>query len=172
MGDLESLDCCERAKKGYIRLLGEDHTKGADATCSLLFQTAEGDELIAELRALRERVKVTLPQEAVTYDVANSLGGKLRKNGQFEEVKVFYLAALEGRRRVLGEEHKDTLASLNNMGVVVRAMDDNEGSLDYYQQACRAQEKVLGKTHPDTLMTTMNTAIVHNKTGATELFNS
>ena len=32
---------------------------------------------------------------------------------------MFYLAALEGRRRVLGDDHKDTLASLNNMGVVI-----------------------------------------------------
>ena len=33
---------------------------------------------------------------------------------KYEEAKVFYLAALEGRRKVLGKEHKKTLMSLNN----------------------------------------------------------
>ena len=60
--------------------------------------------------------KVSLPDEAVTYDVANDLGLELRKKGVFEEAKVFYLAALAGRRRVLGGEHKNALESLNNMG--------------------------------------------------------
>ena len=76
------------------------------------------------------------------------------------EVKVFYLAAFEGRRRVLGEEHKGTLDSLNNMGTVIHQMEDYEGALVYYQQALKVQEKVLGKTHPKTL-DTMNMASVH-----------
>ena len=67
----------------------------------------------------------------------------MRKKSDFEEAKVLYLAALEGRRRVLGEEHKDTLSSLNNMGVLLANMEDYEGALDYYQQALRGQKKVL-----------------------------
>ena len=35
--------------------------------------------------------------------------------GKYEEAKVFYLAALEGQRRVLGEEQKHTLMALYNM---------------------------------------------------------
>ena len=46
---------------------------------------------------------------------------------------MFYLAALEGRKRVLAEEHKDTLASLNSMGVVLQHTKDYAGALDYYQ---------------------------------------
>ena len=78
--------------------------------------TQDDDECIAELRAIWERVKVSLPDEAVTYGVAHSLGEQLRKKGKLEEAKVIHLAALEGKRRVLGEEHKDTLGSLNNTG--------------------------------------------------------
>ena len=79
--------------------------------------------------------------------------------GQYEEAEVFYLTALEGRRRVHGEEHKNILASLNNMGIVLRNIEDYEEALGYYQQALRGEEKVLGKTHPDTLNTIMNMAI-------------
>ena len=148
--------CFMRAKKGFKHLLGEDHAKSVDATYLLVIQTAEDDELIAELRTLWERAKVSLPEGAVTCDVATTLRGRLGQEGKVEEEKVFFLAALEGTRRVLGEEHKKTLASLNNMGAALDDLKDHEGGLDYYQQALRRKEKVLGKNHPDTLMTTMN----------------
>ena len=48
--------------------------------------------------------------EAGTYDVPNDLGDELDEKGQYEEAKVVYLAALEGYRRVLAEEHAHTLA--------------------------------------------------------------
>ena len=69
---------------------------------------------------------------------------------------VLALEMAEGRRRVLGEEHKKTLDSLKNMGIVLNDLKDYEGALDYYQQALRGMKKVLGKTHPDTLITTTN----------------
>ena len=106
-------------------------------------------------------MKLSLPDEAVTYDVADQLGVELRKKGKQEEAMVIYLAALEGRRRVREEEHKDTISTLNNMGAVLDAIKDYEGALDYYQQALRVLEKVVGKTHPDTLMTIMNMAITY-----------
>ena len=81
--------------------------------------------------------------------------------GEYEKAEGFKLAALEGRRRVLGEEHKDTLDSLSNMGVVLLYLKDYEGALDYNQQALRARERVLGKTHPSTLMTAMSMACMY-----------
>ena len=58
---------------------------------------------------------------------------------------MYKLTALEGRRRVLGAEHKDTLDSPNKTGAVLQQMEDYEGALDCYQQALRVQEKVLGE---------------------------
>ena len=108
--------------------------------------------------------RVSLPDEAVTCDVTNQLGCVVNDKGQYEEAKVIWLAALEGRRRVLGKEHKDTLMSLNNIGVLLKNMKDYKGALDYNQQSLRVQEKALGKAHPNTLMTITNMAIVHKKT--------
>ena len=90
-------------------------------------------------------------------------GERLDDQGKYEEAKVFYLAALEGQKRVLGEEHKDTLRSMSNMGNLLADMEDNEGALAYYQQAVRGYEKVLGKTHPSTLLTIMNMAATYMK---------
>ena len=104
--------------------------------------------------------KVSLPDEAVTYDAASQLGGELDHQGQFEEAKEFYLAALEGYRRVPGEEHKDTLMLLNITGVLLLNTKDYEGALDYFQEELRVLEKVVGKNYPDTLLTIMNIAAV------------
>ena len=60
--------------------------------------------------------KVSLSEEAVTYNIANELGAGLYEESEYEEAKVLLLAALEGRRRLLGEEHKDALGTLNNLG--------------------------------------------------------
>ena len=75
---------------------------------------------------------VSLLDESIMYDKATQLGDELRKKGKFEEERVFFLAALEGSRRVLGEEHKNTLDSLNNMGAVLQDLKDYEGALVYY----------------------------------------
>ena len=150
-----------KAKEGYDRLLGADHVKYVEASYNLLYQTARGEERTAELSALWERVKISLPDQAVTYHLANDPGIKLDLKGQVEEANLVYRAALEGRRRVLAEKHRDTLMTPNNLGIVLRRTEDYEGALDYYQQAFRAYEKVLGKTHPDTLRTVMNKATVY-----------
>ena len=121
----------------------------------------EDDEEIAEYRRLWEMAKVSLPDEAVTYNIANSLGIRMEDKVKYEEAKVFHLAALEGRTRVLGDEHKKTLGSLNNMGNLLHNMEDYEGALGYYQQALRVKEKVLGKSHPSTLTTIMNMAVAY-----------
>ena len=68
---VQEWDECEahfwRAKEGSMRLLGEDHDKSVGATVALLHHTTTGYELIAELRALMERVKVSpLPGKAVS----------------------------------------------------------------------------------------------------------
>ena len=98
----------------------------------------DDDKRIVGLRALWERVKVSHSDEAVSHYVANQLGVELEKKGKHKEAKVFFVAALEGRRRVLGDEHIETLGSLHNLGSVPDDLKDYEGALDYYQQALRA----------------------------------
>ena len=81
---------------------------------------------------------------------------------------MFYITALEGRRRVLGEEHKKTLDSMKNMGAPLFHMEDYKGALDYLQQTLRMKEKILGKSHPDTLATVMGMANTY-KIGSKDL---
>lgn len=120
------------------------------------------DEKIADLKRLWAMAETSLPNEGVTYFIATDLGIAFDEKGQHEEAKVYYLAALEGRRRVLGDDHKDTLDTVNNLGVLSYDMGDYEGSLAYYEEALKGEERVLGKAHPARIGTLMNMAIVYD----------
>ena len=74
-------------------------------------------------------MKVSLADEAVTYDIANDMGRRVVSKGQYEEANAFFLSAFEGQRRVLGKEHKDTLDLLNNLGSLHGMIDLYEGAL-------------------------------------------
>ena len=67
---------------------------------------------------------VSLPGEVITFDIVSQLGDESEEKGQYHEAKMLYLIALEGRRRVLGAEHKKILDSLKDMGVVLNIMKD------------------------------------------------
>ena len=86
------------------------------------------DDRALVLEARRKLQKILeKAYKAVTYDVTTSLGCEFQEKGQYEKAKVFYLAALEGRSRVLGQEHKNTLASLNNIRALLSGIEDTKG---------------------------------------------
>ena len=128
----KSKTCFQRAKEGFVRLLGEASAKAVDAACIVANQTLRANEKIVEFKRLGEMVKLSLPRldKAITYSVANSLGEQWRLKGKYQEAKVILLA-VKGSRRVLGEEHAHTLASLNNMGILTDNMEDYEGARNY-----------------------------------------
>ena len=64
--------CFERAKVGYDRLLGKDSVKATEAAFLVASQLLSIDETSVEYKRLWE--KVSLPQQAVTYDITNQLG--------------------------------------------------------------------------------------------------
>jgi tetratricopeptide (TPR) repeat protein len=54
-------------------------------------------------------------------DLDQQHGRPAQAQGKLSEAEPYYREALEGRRRVLGDEHPDTLTSINNMGVLLQA---------------------------------------------------
>ena len=69
--------CYVRAKEGFVRLLGEDSAKAVNAAYKVAGQIPSIDEKMAEFRRLWEIAKVSLPEEAVTYDIVKQLGIRL-----------------------------------------------------------------------------------------------
>ena len=66
-----------------MRLLGENSAKVVNSACKCC-AGAKDDELGAELRRLWEMARLSLPDKAVTYHVADQLGFELRKKGEYE----------------------------------------------------------------------------------------
>ncbi len=59
--------------------------------------------------------------------------------------------ALEKRRRVLGEEHPDTLDSISNMGSLLQSQGKLVQAEPYFREALEKRRRVLGEEHPETL---------------------
>jgi len=65
-------------------------------------------------------------------------------------------ASLATRRRLLGEEHPDTLTSINNMGGLLLAQGKLAEAEPYHREAMEKRRRVLGDDHPDTLTSINN----------------
>ena len=60
--------------------------------------------------------------------------------------------ALATRRRVLGEEHPDTLTSISQTGILLQAQGKLDEAEPYYLEALEKRRRVLGDEHLDTLI--------------------
>ena len=63
---------------------------------------------------------------------------------------------LGARRRVLGEEHPETLMSANNLALSLSGQGKYAEAEETLQAALAAERRVLGSAHPDTLATAEN----------------
>jgi hypothetical protein len=62
------------------------------------------------------------------------------------------------RRRVLGEDHPDTLTSMNNLAETLRSQGDLGAARGLQEQVLTMRRRVLGEDHPDTLTSINNLA--------------
>jgi hypothetical protein len=66
---------------------------------------------------------------------------------------------LARRRRVLGEDHPDTLASASNLAVSLRAAGEYQAARELGEDTLARRRRVLGEDHPDTLASADGLAI-------------
>jgi tetratricopeptide (TPR) repeat protein len=67
---------------------------------------------------------------------------------------------LEVRKRILGEEHPDTLTSMSNLGSTFWAQGDHAGARRLHEKVFEVRKRMLGKEHPDTLTSMNNLASI------------
>jgi tetratricopeptide (TPR) repeat protein len=84
------------------------------------------------------------------------MGLLLRAQGKLAEAEPYYRDALEKYRRVLGEEHPDTLRSINNMGVLLESQGKLAEAEPYLRYALEKRRRTLGEEHLDTLLSINN----------------
>jgi tetratricopeptide (TPR) repeat protein len=73
------------------------------------------------------------------------------QRGQYPQAVTLLEQALAGRRRVLGDDHPDTLESMNNLATTRRSLGDLQGVPELLEQVLDASRRLLGPEHPDTL---------------------
>ena len=72
------------------------------------------------------------------------MGFLLQSQGKLSEAEPYHREALDGRRRVLGNNHPDTLISTGSMDFLLRLQDKLSGAEPYYQEALQGSRRVLG----------------------------
>jgi hypothetical protein len=78
------------------------------------------------------------------HDLANicqELGDLLRAHQLFQQT-------LAARRRILGEDHPATLASMNSLALTRRDLGDLQGAKHLFEETLAARRRVLGENHP------------------------
>jgi tetratricopeptide (TPR) repeat protein len=87
-------------------------------------------------------------------------GSYLWHKGQYRQALGLEEQALAGFRRVLGDDHPETLTSMNNLATSRYVLGDLDGARDLHEQALAGRRRVLGDDHPDTLTSMSNLAAI------------
>ncbi|MCH8146599.1 MAG: serine/threonine protein kinase [Planctomycetes bacterium] len=167
----------ETMGRGIIHALREGIGKGLEQKEDLTPQEVETslapfDRLIGEVNATNLALKVVdeyvlaravetihkdfADQPLVRADLEQTVADTYRKIGLYDPAMPLQAASLETRRRVLGNDHPDTLISINNMGVLLLAMGKLDEAEPYYREALEGNRRVLGDDHPFTLFSISN----------------
>ena len=89
---------------------------------------------------------------ATDASLRQALADLYRAIGQYPAALPLQESALATRRRVLGEEHPDTITSINNMGVLLQSQGKLAEAEPYYRDALEKSRRVLGEEHPNTII--------------------
>jgi tetratricopeptide (TPR) repeat protein len=117
------------------------------------------DETILKpaVKAIDEQFK---DQPVVDAQLRQAVTDQYRSLGLLDAAYPLQKSAMETRRRVLGEEHPDTLLSINNMGTLLVRQSKLAEAEPYLREALEKRRRVSGEEHPETLTTINNMGIL------------
>ena len=88
-----------------------------------------------------------------------------RNQGRWKEAEELFVQVMETRKRVLGQEHPDTLTSVTNLASTYRDQGRWKEAEELDVQAMETGKRVLGQEHPDTLTSMANLASTYRDQG-------
>ena len=92
-------------------------------------------------------------QEDVECRMMNALASLFKNKGDYDRAQPLFEECLAKYKRVLGEDHPDTLSSLNNLANLFKNKGDYDRALPMYEECLAKSKRVLGEDHPDTKIT-------------------
>jgi lipopolysaccharide biosynthesis regulator YciM len=118
-------------------------------------------------RQLEEEIAgaVVSGREDTECYMMNALASLFVKKGKYDPALPLYEECLAKRKRILGDDHPDTLHSLNNLANLFRNMGEYDRALPLYKECLAKRKRILGNDHPDTLSSLNNLAILFDDKG-------
>jgi tetratricopeptide (TPR) repeat protein len=90
--------------------------------------------------------------------LARRFGLCLYQDGRYDEAEGQFTKVFETRKRVLGQEHPDTLTSMVNLASTYRNQGRWKEAEELQTRELDICSRVLGQEHPDTLSSMENLA--------------
>lgn len=128
---------------------------------ALLYQAKYDDAEKLNRQALEGRLSVLGDQHPDTLASMRNLAGVLQHQAKYDdaaaeskfvEAERLNRRSLEGRVKVLGEHHPDTLGTAYCLAYLLHIRRRYTEATVLYQQACNGRAKQLGPEHPDTIV--------------------
>ncbi|KAF2027559.1 HET-domain-containing protein [Setomelanomma holmii] len=88
--------------------------------------------------------------EYTAAESVSNLGTVLSRQGKYDEAEAMHRRALEGREKVLGREHPDTLTSVYHLAFLFHRQQHYSTAIGLYQRAYEGYTRALGIQHPTT----------------------
>jgi tetratricopeptide (TPR) repeat protein len=156
---------------GYNRLTEDEQRKFGIATFDLVVAAVNGYGNVLEDRLrlvpylMANFTGISNSSAApnqVAEDTLNKLGmirrfltdiGQLRNGGEIEQF------VLNERRRILGEEHPNTIKAIGNLVTMLGDLSKLDEAAKMKKEVLKKRRRILGEEHPDTI-TAMNNLVV------------
>ena len=90
-------------------------------------------------------------QPLTEAEIRSVIGRTYINLGRYDEAEPHIVASLVICRRVLGDEHPDTLGSISTMGDLLYSQGKYDEAMPYYVEALETYSQVFGDEHPSTL---------------------
>ena len=104
----------------------------------------------------------------------HNLASTYQNQGRWMEAEELKVQIMETRKRVLGQEHPDTLTSMGNLASTYQDQGRWKEAEELEVQVVETEKRVLGQEHPSTLISMGNLALTYQNQGrwkeAEELF--
>jgi len=104
-------------------------------------------------------------QPLIDARLRETIGATYRKLGRYERAEPQLAKALEARKRLLGDDHPDTLKSMNNLARLYFTQGRYDEAEPIYLETLEIRKRVLGDDHPDTLNSMHNLARLYRSQG-------
>jgi len=113
-----------------------------------------------------EKIEGMLTEQPETRaELMATMGFVYHSLGLYAQAEPLLEQALAERKRVLGDDHLDTLASINGLAILYKSQGRHAEAEPLYLSTLETRKRVLGDDHPHTLASMNNLAILYKRQG-------